>query len=57
MEYIGLHHLGNFKKVYLQRMLDNGTLVMTEPDNPTSRNQKYVNVPKLPGDHRTLTTC
>lgn len=42
MDYIGLHHLGNFKKVYLQMMLENGTLVMTEPDNPTSRNQKYV---------------
>ena len=44
MEYIGLRHLGNFKKIYLQRMLANGTLEMTEPDNPTNRNQKYVSV-------------
>lgn len=41
MEHIGLHHLGNFKRVYIQPMLNNGKLDMTDPDNPTSINQKY----------------
>ena len=28
--------------VYINPMIDTGVLEMTEPDNPTSRNQMYV---------------
>ena len=42
MEYIGLKDRVNFKRLYIQRMLDEGLLKMTDPDNPTSRNQMYV---------------
>ena len=30
--------------VYITPMIDIGVLAMTEPDNPTSRNQMYVTV-------------
>ena len=42
MEHIGLKDRVSFKRLYIQRMLDEGLLKMTEPDNPTSRNQMYV---------------
>ena len=42
MAYIGLKDRANFKRLYIQRMLDEGLLKMTDPDNPTSRNQMYV---------------
>lgn len=31
-------------EVYINPMIDAGVLEMTEPDNPTSRNQMYVTV-------------
>ena len=31
-------------EVYINPMIGAGTLAMTEPDNPTSRNQMYVAV-------------
>lgn len=31
----------SFKRNYLQKMLAEGTLKMTVPDKPSSRNQKY----------------
>ena len=42
MEHIGLKDRVSFKRLYIQRMLDEGLLKMTDPDNPTSRNQMYV---------------
>ena len=42
MEHIGLKDRVSFKRLYIQRMLDEGLLKMTNPDNPTSRNQLYV---------------
>ena len=42
MEHIGLKDRVSFKRLYIQRMLDEGLLKMTNPDNPTSRNQMYV---------------
>ena len=42
LNYMGLKDAKSFKKLYLAKMLDEGILAMTEPDNPTSRNQMYV---------------
>ena len=42
MEHIGLKDRVSFNRLYIQRMLDEGLLKMTNPDNPTSRNQMYV---------------
>ena len=39
---MGLKDAKSFKKLYLAKMLEEGILAMTEPDNPTSRNQMYV---------------
>ena len=33
-----------FKEVYIAPLIDEGLLAMTEPDNPTSRNQMYITV-------------
>lgn len=41
-EFLGLSGRDNFKKKYLIPLLDEGHIVMTIPDKPTSRNQKYV---------------
>ena len=35
MEHIGLKDRVSFKRLYIQRMLDEGLLKMTNPDNPT----------------------
>lgn len=34
----------NLMEVYINPMIGTGVLEMTEPDNPTSRNQMYVTV-------------
>ncbi|MDO5526566.1 MAG: ATP-binding protein [Prevotella sp.] len=38
---LGLRDSKNFKQRYLKPLLESGYLVMTEPEVPTSRNQKY----------------
>lgn len=40
-DYCGLSGRTNFREKYLRPMLENGTLKMTVPDKPNSRNQKY----------------
>lgn len=40
--YLGYKNLTYFTKKYLIPLLDSGKLVMTIPDKPNSRNQKYV---------------
>ena len=42
MQRVGLKNRENFMYVYMNPMLAAGMLKMTEPDNPTSRNQMYV---------------
>ena len=42
MDLLGLKDRVSFKKVYIDPMIAEGLLVMTEPDNPTSKNQQYV---------------
>lgn len=42
IEFLGLSDRKHFRKAYLKPLLDSGKLVMTIPDKPNSRNQKYV---------------
>ena len=44
MDNIGLKDRVSFKRLYINPMIEEGVLAMTEPDNPTSRNQMYVTV-------------
>ncbi len=44
MSHLGLKDRVNFKRLYIDPLLTEGKLSMTEPDRPTSRNQKYVAV-------------
>lgn len=46
IEFLGLSDRKHFRKAYLKPLLDSGKLVMTIPDKPNSRNQKYVKVSK-----------
>jgi ATP-dependent DNA helicase RecG len=41
-EYIGVLSRGHFAKSLLRPLLESGQLLMTLPDKPNSRNQKYV---------------
>ena len=41
MERLGLVHKPSFRKNYLNPALEQGAIVMTLPDKPRSRNQKY----------------
>ena len=41
LELLGLRNKENLMEVYLTPMLKAGMLTMTEPETPTSRNQKY----------------
>lgn len=41
MEHIGLKHRYNVKHRYIDPLIDSGFLVMTIPDKPNSRSQKY----------------
>lgn len=42
MNYIGLKDKKNFVKNYLKPLIEQGVLVMTNPNNPRSHDQKYV---------------
>lgn len=42
MNMLDLKDRVNFKRVYISPLIAKGLLTMTEPDNPTSRNQMYV---------------
>lgn len=42
MQHLGLKARKNMMNVYITPMIEAGLLEMTEPDNPTSRNQMYV---------------
>ncbi|MBQ7280143.1 MAG: putative DNA binding domain-containing protein [Bacteroidales bacterium] len=42
MEHIGLKHRYNVKHKYIDPLIDSGVLMMTIPDKPNSRNQKYI---------------
>lgn len=42
MQHLGLKARKNVMNVYIIPMIEAGLLEMTEPDNPTSRNQMYV---------------
>lgn len=44
LEHLGLKNRENLMEVYINPMIGAGVLEMTEPDNPTSRNQMYVAV-------------
>lgn len=44
MQFLGLRDRKNVMKVYINPMIVEGVLEMTEPNNPTSRNQMYVTV-------------
>ncbi|MBC8059207.1 MAG: hypothetical protein H7Y18_00895, partial [Clostridiaceae bacterium] len=41
-DYLGLKNLNHFEKMYLKPLLDEKKLIMTIPEKPTSRNQKYI---------------
>ena len=41
MEHVGLKHRSNTKQRYIDPLLQNGFLIMTIPDKPNSRNQRY----------------
>lgn len=41
LENLGLSDRKNLMGTYLNPMLETGILTMTEPETPTSRNQKY----------------
>ena len=41
-DHIGITSREHFAKAYLNPLLDSGQLIMTVPDKPNSRNQKYV---------------
>ncbi|MFK2174074.1 RNA-binding domain-containing protein [Bacteroides fragilis] len=44
MQHLGLKARKNVMNVYITPMIDAGVMTMTEPNNPTSRNQMYVTV-------------
>ena len=44
MEHLGLKHRYNVKHRYIDPLIEGGFLVMTNPDKPNSRNQKYKQV-------------
>lgn len=42
IDFLGLSDRKHFRKAYLKPLLESGKLIMTIPDKPNSRNQKYV---------------
>ena len=47
MDFLGLVNRPHFTEYYLKPLLQSGRLVMTLPDKPTSKNQKYVKGKKI----------
>ena len=43
-EHCGYKNTKNFTQKYLRPLLNDGTLKMTLPDKPKSKNQKYITV-------------
>jgi ATP-dependent DNA helicase RecG len=41
-QFMGIAHREHFRKAILRPLLASGALLMTIPDKPNSRNQKYV---------------
>ena len=50
LQFLGLKNRENIMNVYINPMIAAGLLEMTEPDNPTSRNQMYVTAKGVQGD-------
>jgi len=48
LQHLGLKDRENLMEVYINPMIGAGVLEMTEPDNPTSRNQMYVTAEEAP---------
>lgn len=44
MKNLGLKSRKSFQENYLKPAVENGLIKMTEPDNPTSKNQRYYKV-------------
>ena len=44
MEKLGLKSRVTFRKNYIQPALEAGLIAMTDPDTPTSRNQRYFKI-------------
>lgn len=44
MRFLGIKHRTTFRSDYLTPLLDEGKLVMTMPDKPRSKNQKFYSV-------------
>jgi len=44
VQHFGYSASKSFTRLYLKPLLDSGLLLMTTPDKPTSRNQKYTTV-------------
>lgn len=42
MDFVGLKDKKNFVKNYINTMIEQGMIEMTNPDKPTSKFQKYV---------------
>ena len=41
-EFCGYKGIDRFKRNYLKPLLENGKIIMTIPDKPKSKNQKYI---------------
>lgn len=54
MQHVNLKARKNVMNVYINPMLAAGVLKMTEPDNPTSRNQMYVTAEEAPETWRSV---
>ena len=50
MQFLGLRDRKNVMDVYINPMIVAGVLEMTEPNNPTSRNQMYATAKGVQGD-------
>lgn len=50
LQFLGLKNRENIMNVYINPMIAAGLLEMTEPDNPTSRNQMYVTAKGVQGN-------
>ena len=44
LEFLELKNRENLMQVYIAPMIREGVLAMTEPENPTTRKQRYVRV-------------